>query len=79
MATVTLISDLFLEPRDDRAIYVWLGPDGRPEVGTFDAFQSRQPSANAAAAESDWDEAQGEALLLADQKAYPTVYVIRGG
>jgi hypothetical protein len=79
MATVTLISDLFLEPRDDRAIYVWLGPDGRPQVGDFPAFQTRQPTANVAAAESDWDEVEAEAIGLADQQGYPTVYVIKAG
>ncbi|MBS0409373.1 MAG: hypothetical protein JSR86_05620 [Proteobacteria bacterium] len=79
MATVTLVSDLFLEPRDDRALYVWLGPDGRPQAGDFAAFQVRQPSANVAAAESDWDEAEAEAIAQADQLGFPTVYVIKAG
>ncbi len=79
MADVTLISNLFLEPRDDRAIYVWLGPEGRPEYGTFVAFQTRQPSANVAASESDWDETEAEAISLADRSGFPTVYVIRNG
>lgn len=78
MATVTLVSNLFLEPTDDRAIYVWLGPDGRPVYGDFFAFQARPSAAHATASESDWDEAEAEAVGLADQSGFPSVFVIRG-
>jgi hypothetical protein len=77
VATVTLVSNLFLEPRDERAIYVWLGPAGRPEYGDFVAFQARQPCANAVASESDWDEVEAEAVGLAEQNGFPSVFVIR--
>jgi hypothetical protein len=57
-------------------LVVWLGPAGKPTVGTLEMFHARSPSGPDQATEAEWSAAVEGAKSLAHRGA-GLVYVVR--
>ena len=76
MANVIIVPDRLHAPHDEHAVYVFIGPPGRPSYSDYAGFQASLTVPNASAPAGDWEDTIRAASAHADRHGFPTVYVI---